>query len=86
MATALPSQAVLTHFTVRHPQRQLRTIGSIGHDSGAPTGADAPRLSPEERAAFVKMLQKRAAERGVTLPREVVYEPKEPGPSADGPT
>ena len=34
--------AVLTHFTVRHPQRQLRTIGSIGHDSGAPTGADSP--------------------------------------------
>ena len=34
MATALPSQAVLTPFTVRHPQRQLRTIGSIEHDNG----------------------------------------------------
>ena len=37
MATALPSRAVLTPFTVRHLQRQLRTIGSIGRDSGAPT-------------------------------------------------
>ena len=34
MATALPSRAVLTPFTVRHPQRQLRTIGSIEHDNG----------------------------------------------------
>ena len=34
MATALPSQAVLTPFTVRRPQRQLRTIGSIEHDNG----------------------------------------------------
>ena len=37
------------------------------------------KLSPEERAAFVKMLQERAAARGVTLPREVASEPKELG-------
>jgi hypothetical protein len=37
------------------------------------------KLSPEERAAFVKMLQDRAATRGVTLPRQVAPEPKELG-------
>jgi hypothetical protein len=37
------------------------------------------KLSPEERAAFVKMLQDRAAARGVTLPRNVAPEPKELG-------
>ena len=34
------------------------------------------KLSPEERAAFVKMLQDRAAARGVTLPPQVAPEPK----------
>ena len=37
------------------------------------------KLSPEERAAFVKMLQERAAARGVTLPRQVQPGPKELG-------
>jgi hypothetical protein len=37
------------------------------------------KLSPEERAAFVKMLQDRAAARGVTLPADVTPEPKELG-------
>jgi hypothetical protein len=37
------------------------------------------KLSPEERAAFVKMLQERAAARGVTLPPQVAPEPKELG-------
>ena len=37
------------------------------------------KLSPQERAAFVKMLQDRAAARGVTLPRQVAPEPKELG-------
>src|SRR5262245_44978924 len=37
------------------------------------------KLSPEERAAFVKMLQERAAARGVALPRQVTPEPKELG-------
>ena len=34
---------------------------------------------PEERAAFVKMLQERAAAVGVTLPQQVTPEPKELG-------
>src|SRR4249920_1056674 len=33
------------------------------------------RLSPEERAEFVRMLQERARARGVTLPRQVGTEP-----------
>jgi hypothetical protein len=37
------------------------------------------KLSPEERAAFVKMLQDRAAARGVELPRQVAPEPKDLG-------
>src|SRR5215472_12371819 len=37
------------------------------------------KLSPEERAAFVKMLQERAASLGVALPRQVAPEPKELG-------
>jgi hypothetical protein len=37
------------------------------------------KLSPEERAVFVKMLQDRAAARGVTLPGYVAPEPKELG-------
>ena len=37
------------------------------------------KLSPEERAAFVKMLQERAAARGVALPRQVAPEPKDLG-------
>ena len=40
---------------------------------------DLSKLSPEERAAFVKMLQDRAAARGVTLPGKVAPEPKELG-------
>ena len=37
------------------------------------------KLSPEKRAAFVKMLQERAAARGVALPGQVAPEPKELG-------
>jgi hypothetical protein len=37
------------------------------------------KLSPEERAVFVKMLQDRAAARGITLPGRVPPEPKELG-------
>jgi hypothetical protein len=37
------------------------------------------RLSPEERAAFVKMLQERANARGTSLPRQVGADPKELG-------
>lgn len=34
------------------------------------------RLSPEERASFVKMLQERSQARGVTLPRQMAPDPK----------
>lgn len=37
------------------------------------------KLSPQERAAFLKMLQERAAAKGVTLPRQVGPEPEELG-------
>jgi hypothetical protein len=37
------------------------------------------RLSPEERAAFVKMLQERAQARGTALPRQLGSEPKNLG-------
>ncbi len=37
------------------------------------------RLSPEERAEFVKMLQERANARGVELPRQVGSDPKDVG-------
>lgn len=37
------------------------------------------RLSPEERAEFVKMLQERAKNRGVALPSQVGSDPKELG-------
>jgi hypothetical protein len=37
------------------------------------------RLSPEERAAFVKMLQERAQARGTALPRQVSPDPKDLG-------
>ena len=45
--------------------------------SGGAKGAG--KLSPEERAAFVKMLQERAAERGIKLPRQVASDPKDLG-------
>ena len=37
------------------------------------------KLSPEERAEFVKMLQERAAARGVKLPGKVASDPKDLG-------
>ena len=37
------------------------------------------KLSPEDRAAFLKMLQERAARLGVALPGQVTAEPKELG-------
>jgi hypothetical protein len=37
------------------------------------------RLSPEERAAFVKMLQERAQARGTALPRQIGSEPRDLG-------
>jgi hypothetical protein len=65
-------------------QEVLTRYGEVSHavspDQYAQAAQEAlSKLSPEERAAFVKMLQDRAAARGVTLPRQVAPEPKELG-------
>jgi hypothetical protein len=65
-------------------QEVLRRYGEVSHavppDQYAKAAQEAlGRLSPEERAAFVKMLQERAAAHGVTLSRGVQSEPKELG-------
>jgi len=65
-------------------QEVLKRYGEVSHavrpNQYAQAATEAlDKLSPEERAAFVKMLQERAAARGLTLPRELVPEPKELG-------
>ena len=65
-------------------QEVLTRYGEVSHaippDQYAQAAQEAlSRLSPEERAACVKMLQDRAAARGVTLPANVAPEPKELG-------
>ena len=65
-------------------QEVLKRYGEVSHAVSSDQYAQAAqealsKLSPEERAAFVKMLQDRAAARGVTLPEEVAPEPKELG-------
>ena len=65
-------------------QEVLKRYGEVSHavppDQYAKAAQEAlGRLSPEERAAFVKMLQERAAARGVTLSQKVRPEPKELG-------
>jgi hypothetical protein len=65
-------------------QEVLKRYGEVSHavppDQYAKAAQEAlGKLSPEERAAFVKILQERAAARGVTLSREVRQEPKELG-------
>ena len=65
-------------------QEVLKRYSEVSHavppDQYAKAAQEAlGKLSPEERAAFVKMLQERAAVRGVTLSREVQPEPKELG-------
>jgi len=62
-------------------QEVLERYGEVSHvvspDQYAQAAQEAlSKLSPEERAAFVKMLQDRAAARGVTLPRQMAPEPK----------
>jgi hypothetical protein len=62
----------------------LKRYGEVSHavqpDQYAQAAQEAlSKLSPEERAMFVKMLQDRAAARGITLPRNVAPEPKELG-------
>src|SRR5262245_28419661 len=65
-------------------QEVLKRYGEVSHavppDQYAKAAQEAlGKLSPEERAAFVKMLQERAAAHGVTLSREVQTEPNELG-------
>jgi hypothetical protein len=65
-------------------QEVLKRYGEVSHavprDQYAQAAQEAlSKLSPEERAAFVKMLQDRAAARGVTLPHQVAPEPKDLG-------
>jgi hypothetical protein len=65
-------------------QEVLKRYGEVSHavppDQYAQAAQEAlSKLSPEERAVFVKMLQDRAAARGVTLPVNVTPEPKELG-------
>jgi hypothetical protein len=65
-------------------QEVLKRYGEVSHavppDQYAQAAQEAlSKLSPEERAALVKMLQDRAAARGVTLPQQVGPEPKELG-------
>ena len=57
-------------------QEVLKRYGEVSHavplDQYAQAAQEAlSKLSPEERAAFVKMLQDLAGARGVTLPRQV---------------
>jgi hypothetical protein len=65
-------------------QEVLKRYGEVSRavppDQYAQAAQEAlSKLSPEERAAFVKMLQDRAAVRGVTLPQQVAPEPKDLG-------
>ena len=65
-------------------QEVLKRYGDVSHAVPPKQYTQAAiealgKLSPEDRAAFVKMLQERAAARGVALPRQVAPEPKELG-------
>ncbi|WP_439393008.1 hypothetical protein ACRQ5Q_27500 [Bradyrhizobium sp. PMVTL-01] len=65
-------------------QEVLTRYGEVAHAASADQYAQAAhealsKLSPEERADILKMLQERAAARGVALPTQVPAEPKELG-------
>ena len=65
-------------------QEVLERYGEVSHavppDQYAQAAQEAlAKLSPEERAAFLKMLLERAAAKGVTLPRQMGPEPEELG-------
>jgi hypothetical protein len=65
-------------------QEVLKRYGEVSHavprDQYAQAAQEAlSKLSPEDRAALVKMLQEQAAARGVKLPPQVAPEPKELG-------
>ena len=62
----------------------LKRYGEVSHavppDQYAQAAQEAlGKLSPEERAEFLKTLQERAAARGVTLPQKVATNPKDLG-------
>ena len=65
-------------------QEVIERYGEVSHavqpDQYAQAAQEAlSKLSPEERAEFVKMLQERAAAHGVTLPQKVATDPKDLG-------
>ena len=61
-------------------QRYQDVAHAVPPDQYAQAAAEAlARLSPEERAAFVKMLQERASARGTALPKQIEADPKELG-------
>lgn len=65
-------------------QEVLKRYGEVSHavpsDQYAQAAQEAlSKLSPQERAVFMKMLQDRAAALGVTLPGKVAPEPRELG-------
>ena len=70
-------------------QEVLNRYGEVSHAVSSDQYAQAAqealsKLSPEERAEFVKMLQDRAAARGVNLPEAVPSEPKDLGQVLSG--
>src|SRR5215831_4741683 len=70
-------------------QEVLKRYGEVSHSVSSDQYAQAAqealsKLSPEERAEFVKMLQDRAAARGVSLPEAVPSEPKDLGQVLSG--
>jgi hypothetical protein len=81
------SSTLRAYHQLRQTHQGRKTLGSnvlYQCNRGAeraygPIGMALSKLSPEERAVFVKMLQDRAAARGVTLPGKVAPEPKELG-------
>jgi len=65
-------------------QEVLKRYGEVSHAVPPDQYAQAAqkalgKLSPEERAEFLKMLQERAAARGVKLPGKVASDPKDLG-------
>ena len=65
-------------------QEVLKRYGEVSHavppDQYAQAAQEAlSKLSPEDRAEFLKMLQERAAARGVMLPGKVASDPRDLG-------
>jgi hypothetical protein len=65
-------------------QEVLKRYGEVSHavppDQYTQAAQEAlSKLSPEQRAVFVKMLQERAAARGMALPGKVASDPKDLG-------